>query len=919
MIRGALWKSLVLLAAELALAVLALAALDALPHARNGTVIGLIVGCLVPVLIVYGLMSARFLAALRGAQRQDPGHVLPAVHHLRRSLGLQAGLRTLVAFTAAGVFATLLTQITTVTTTGLLARVGAISTAVALAEVWRPVVLGSALVRLVAQRGEPELQAQWSRETLRWNLTWTGASTGSAGVLAVAAFVHFFVPLTPSLREVLLAFVPFTVAALGGLWLLAQWRLLRPLRQSLTVALEAPADDPDDPGEARSPHWETPSQAAPAAKRAMGEGPRGRFTRRGEGGRSRPPSETQSSAVVRSFRAVQVLPYTLAAAKAGSFILGALLVYGEGAYLFGMDRETAGLMAAATVLVTFAAALYEVFWHRATLRSVLAALATRHRLDVEAVRSPMSLRVKMFFGFGLVLFFACAISIFWSFLQVRNLAVEFVQKQSKLKAEGLVERLRTQEKLRGPLQPEDVMGHLAQFAVGGEEVYWYLPPAGPPGRFAAPGRSAPPLPFLARTRMRRQERGVLRLNDLGLAGSFQRIRIGKRDLGSVAVLYPDQRRQSTAPGPRTAVLAIFFLVLLALCTGIVALIASDLSAPLLALERRAGEMARGDLQRPVVTGAEADEVGRLAFAMDDMRRSLEEQIRTVEELNVSLEEKVEQRTSDLGQANADLREALDRLTQAQDQLVRSEKLASIGQLVAGVAHELNNPINAVGNTLDPLEEALQQVVRLAKARGVDGAAPDPAGESADAVADVQAMLRVIRNGARRIQRIVQALSGYARSDGERSTAVDLNGVVEETLDIARHLITEADAEVVRKRQDLPPVTGDPGQLGQVVMNLVANAAQAVTGQAQRRIDVETRSEDGFVQVWVSDTGPGVPAELRARIFDPFFTTKEVGAGTGLGLSISHEIVANHGGTLQLEESPSGGASFRVRLPVSRSA
>lgn len=646
--------------------------------------------------------------------------------------------------------------------------------------------------------------------------------------------------------------------------------------------------------------------AALAAAASLSEGG-GRPRSTGDDGQA--DSRLASTAsVVLAFRAVQVLPYTLAGAKVAAFIAGGVLLYMEGAWIFGMDRETATLMTGATVLCTFAAALYEAFWHRATLRSVLAEIASRHRLDAEAVRSPLSLRVKMFFGFGLVLFFACAISIFWSFVQVRNLAVEFVQKQSKLKAEGLVDRLRTQDKLRGPLGPSDVSGLLVQLAVAGEEVYWYLPPSGAPERFIAPGRRAPSLPFLARTQMRRHEDGVFRLNDLGLAGAFLRIRVGHRDLGSVAVLYPDQRRESTASGPRTTVLAIFFLVLFLLCTGIVALIASDLSAPLQALERRAGEMARGDLQHPVVTGAEADEVGRLAFAMDDMRLSLEEQIRTVEELNVSLEEKVEQRTGDLALANADLREALDRLTRAQDQLVRSEKLASIGQLVAGVAHELNNPINAVGNTIGPLDDALRRLV------DDDGSARD-ATDDAALISDVSAMLRVIRSGTRRIQRIVHALSSYARTDGDKAVPVNVNATLDETLDIAGHLLS--DVEVVRDYEDVPAVVGDVGQLGQVFMNLVANAAQAVAEVApdRRRIRLQTRRVEGFVQVRVEDSGPGIPDGLRARIFDPFFTTKQVGEGTGLGLSISHEIVVNHGGTLVLDEGTDGGAAFRVTLPL----
>jgi C4-dicarboxylate-specific signal transduction histidine kinase len=312
-------------------------------------------------------------------------------------------------------------------------------------------------------------------------------------------------------------------------------------------------------------------------------------------------------------------------------------------------------------------------------------------------------------------------------------------------------------------------------------------------------------------------------------------------------------------------------------------------------------MARGDLQHPVVTGSEADEVGRLAFVLDEMRRSLETQIRTIEELNVGLEAKVTLRTADLERANHDLQAALDSLTRAQDQLVRSEKLASIGQLVAGIAHELNNPVNAISNSLTPLQQALAPVL--------EGAA------SADLVAlreDLPAMLRVIRNGAQRIQRIVSALSSYSRTRSDQAERVDLPQLLDETLDLAWHLLVGVKVE----RQYAPEarVEGHRGELGQVLMNLVANAAQAVAGRPDPWIGATVEVAGDEVRVTVADSGPGVPAEVRARIFDPFFTTKPVGQGTGLGLSISHEIVTEHRGRIELAERPGGGAVFTVVLP-----
>lgn len=864
MIRRGILLSLLFTTAEVGLTAAALHSLVELPRGEGNAAMGILLAGLVVTLAVFALLTARFLAPLGDKPRNGPGSEqgvsLEAVHGLRRGLAIQALLRLLVTIAAASTCATLLIPLGQLPPNMLAPVVATAASTVALVEVWRPMVLGSLMVKMAAQVDPHQGEARWRRETLVWDLTWSGLATGAAGILGVVLFVHFFIPIEPHQRQTLLTLFPATILVIAGLWLLLLRRLMRPVRRYL---------------------------------RAVAQG-------------SATPVHPEVAAGV--FRAVQVLPYTLAASKVLAFAAGALLLYVEGVWLFGLDRDAASMTTGAVLLASIAAALYEAFWHRTTLRVVLADLAARHRLDVDAVRSPLSLRVKMLSGFGLVLFVTCAIAIFWSFVQVRNLAVSFVQKQSKLKAEGVLDRLRTQDKIRGPVQPADVSGLLGQLAGAGEEIYWYLPPSGAPERFAAPGSDSPALPFLARTRMRRMEQGVLRHGDLGLVGAFFRLHLGGRNLGSVAVLYPDQTTAATLPGSRVTALAAFFLVLFLMCTGIVVLIVADLSAPLRALEKRAGEMARGDLERPVVTGAEADEVGRLAFALDAMWLSLQKQIRAVEELNVSLEEKVVERTSALAQANSNLREALDRLTRTQDQLVRSEKLASMGQLVAGVAHELNNPLNAVGNTIEPLDAALRALVEWQGA----GEAVRP---SVAEVEDVRAMFQVIRNGTSRMERIVRALSSYARTDSERVKGVDLNALVQETTEIAGHLLGEGEVELRLDLGALPPVPGDPGQLGQVLMNLLANAVHAVADSPLRRIWVSSRALDDSVEVVVADSGPGIPEALRTRVFDPFFTTKAVGQGTGLGLSISHEIVASHGGTLELVQLPERGAVFRLKLPI----
>jgi hypothetical protein len=272
-------------------------------------------------------------------------------------------------------------------------------------------------------------------------------------------------------------------------------------------------------------------------------------------------------------------------------------------------------------------------------------------------------------------------------------------------------------------------------------------------------------------------------------------------------------------------------------------------------------------------------------------------------LNIDLEREVRRRTEVLEQRNVELRDALEKLRRAQDDLIRTEKLASMGRLVAGIAHEINNPVNAVINTLGPLEEAIHEMA----------SAPDPAG----ADGRVQEMLRVVQRGAARSKAIVQALHNYSRGDEETPRELALGRSIDDTLDLLRHRLKN-----IRVEKDVDTgirMTGFAGQIDQVFMNLVTNAAQAIGDRPQGgtiRITARRR-DDGMVEIMVADDGPGIPPEVVPRIFDPFFTTKDVGEGSGLGLSIVHGIVDRHGGHIDVESKPGAGTTFRVILPAAK--
>jgi nitrogen-specific signal transduction histidine kinase/CheY-like chemotaxis protein len=238
----------------------------------------------------------------------------------------------------------------------------------------------------------------------------------------------------------------------------------------------------------------------------------------------------------------------------------------------------------------------------------------------------------------------------------------------------------------------------------------------------------------------------------------------------------------------------------------------------------------------------------------------------------------------------ELQVAHEDLERSQEQLIHSEKLSALGQLVAGVAHELNNPLSAVlGNAY------------LA--------------ESKTANTPVQRHVKGIREGAERAAEIVRNLLQFARKLATSREDIDISQLAERVLTLVANAgVTQKIAIVRDLAPGLPSTAGDPGQIQQVFLNLVTNAFQAMD-ESGGTLTVRSRLSGDRLRVEVDDTGPGVPPEIRSRIFDPFFTTKPVGKGTGLGLSVAHGIITAHEGRIWVEESPAGGARFIIDLPV----
>jgi len=281
---------------------------------------------------------------------------------------------------------------------------------------------------------------------------------------------------------------------------------------------------------------------------------------------------------------------------------------------------------------------------------------------------------------------------------------------------------------------------------------------------------------------------------------------------------------------------------------------------------------------------------------------------------------------ELKKAYEELKRAHQELQNAQLQLIQSEKLASLGQLVAGVAHEINNPVNFISSGLIPLRRNIEDLIRLVhKYSELSPRKSEPLEDFLqevealkeeigyqDAIQGIYEMLESIREGAQRTARIIKDLRSFSRPDEAELKAVNLHEGLEGTLNLLAPQYKNR-IEVIREYGDIPLVECYAGQINQVFMNLLANASQAIKNTGQIRI--KTWCTEDQVKISVKDTGEGIPREILSKIFDPFFTTKQVGEGTGLGLSISYGIIQKHQGKIEVRSEVGLGSEFIITLPV----
>jgi signal transduction histidine kinase len=333
------------------------------------------------------------------------------------------------------------------------------------------------------------------------------------------------------------------------------------------------------------------------------------------------------------------------------------------------------------------------------------------------------------------------------------------------------------------------------------------------------------------------------------------------------------------------------------------------------------------IQAILLSLALADSINALKREKDEANVRAIIEVKKNEELikdqNITLERKVVERT-------AALQEALDELKAAQSQLVQSEKMASLGTLTAGIAHEINNPINFVSANVIPLRENINDIIKLIGAyKSIDFsnlkselkrlAGLEEELELDYMLTETKQLIDGIEEGAKRTHTIVEGLTSFSRGDMVTKSGADINRGIRSTISVLKSRLNNVKL-TTNLDKNLPLVSCQIGKINQVVLNLMNNALDALeekngTNRKASQLTVETKNLGDSIQIIVSDNANGIDKELQLKIIEPFYTTKDVGKGTGLGLSISYSIIEDHGGAIELDSEEGVGTKFIITLPI----
>ncbi len=596
---------------------------------------------------------------------------------------------------------------------------------------------------------------------------------------------------------------------------------------------------------------------------------------------------------VRAFRCLQMLPYRLVRWQLLLVLFLGTLFW----FIVGKLYLVPGIpLLWFLVLVCFfllSGFLIQVPALQALVAPAMRKLVAEHPMDFSLLRSPLSLKFKLGLWFGLVAFLAIAISATWSLLQQWNNTGEYARRLARERVRTLImlhqERMAHSPDSEPLLQLHSLLREALDFDNG--RYYWV---EGTMVQVLGHTGQAERLPVEIRSRIRRMDRGEVDWLDQGLYGYFKVVRWEQRKLGTLAVFYPQEPGWAQlGTRPKIIRIVVFFLLLFLMTLGGVTHFVSGLVGPLRVLENQFQAITAGKLRDPVLPSGEVDEMGRLSFAFEKMRATIAEKIATIESLNVGLEQKVSERTADLEDANRHLHSALLELQSAQEQLLITGKLAAVGKLLAGIAHEVNNPVNAIANVIDPLRNTIGRLNV----------------QDAEQEEDLRSMIHIVERGSQRIRNLVERVTRTLAPDDFVSEPVVLLSVLEGTLELLGDPLREVKVDI--RVDPGHRVMGNALALEQVFTNLFVNAAHAMSQSTVKELKVSSETDNNRVVVLVTDSGAGMDPGMLDRIFDPFFTTRDVGEGMGLGLSIVHDILTRCGAKVEVATRKQQGTTFRI--------
>ncbi len=582
-----------------------------------------------------------------------------------------------------------------------------------------------------------------------------------------------------------------------------------------------------------------------------------------------------------AFRRLQIFPYICAAFITLLSFLAITIYYLAGYYFLAINISSLLSLMFIIMISIIGGNLFIIPFLRNLILPHLKQIACSGIFEHSKVRSPLSLRFKLGIWFGAVVFIATAFSAFWSYSQYENLVENFLNKRAETRINSMKNDLKNKLVLVSKVDSGPTINSLLKnYAQGDSGYYFHLPTSGKAWFTSQKNRL---LDVVNRYKIRNFSRGTLKIPPKNLYGYFVEIKYDNNRIGAIGVLYRDQSSSRLDRPGKIFRIILFYFFLFLMAAGGVAYYVSEFTSPLRKLENRVSAITAGKFNQKIEPQGEVDEIGRLSFTLELMRKTIREKVTTIENLNINLENMVKERTIDLAKANKELKKTLAELKNAQKQLIATEKLAAFGRLLAGLAHEINNPVNSIANTLNPLDNLIDKITKT-----------DP--EPQD-IKDIKSMINILNRGTNRIRQVIDRITNTLKSDNSPRKKIQVKESIENAISLISGKLE--DIKIIKELQKDAYISASPGAIEEVFENLIINAADAMEKSSEKILKIKVKVEEDKVRIEFEDKGSGIPYKIREKIFDPFFTTKEVGGGMGLGLSIVNDIVKSYNGDLEI--------------------